>query len=227
MALGVILTVLIIIITAFVVHKLLQEALDLMHIAVSVAGILIAIMLVVVISDAIGFKKNFPESDNLLVIMDNSTASSAFVLKGSSSGLSGTANGVEPLSETQISSLKKNLAAKDYKTALGNNYKLLLMEKEAVEAAAKNGIIANGRNYSSPEVMEALETGEGAVLKALVTKLTDNPALFIPQYKKGGIYIYPESNMFKVIRYVPLFGMDALKGALEKIGRFAGIKNEG
>ena len=68
MAIGVILTVLIIIITAFVVHKLLQEALDLLHIGVSVAGIIIAILLVMVIADAISFKRSFSSSDNLEII---------------------------------------------------------------------------------------------------------------------------------------------------------------
>lgn len=225
MALGLILTVLIIIITAFVVHKLLQEALDLLHIGVSVAGLLIAILLVVIVYDAISFKKNFSSSDNLLAIKENASITAAFVLKGSSSTSgSGTA---EQLSEAELSNLTRLIAAKDYKAALGENYKLILLKKEAIEAAAQNGITANGRNYSASETIATLESGEAKVLKALATKLTDSPALFIPQYKKGNIYIYPESQMFKAIKYAPILEMAALKGVVERLGRLAGInKNE-
>ncbi|MBI2142634.1 hypothetical protein HYU15_04075 [Candidatus Woesearchaeota archaeon] len=156
---------------------------------------------------------------------ENASVTAAFVLKGSSSGAD--AGRAEKLSEAELGNLSRQIAAKDYKAALGENYKLVVMKREVIEAAAQSGIISNGRNYTSPEAIEALEAGDGAVLKALVTKLTDNPALFIPHYKKGGVQIYPESQMFKVIRYVPLFGADALKGVIERLGRFAGItKNE-
>ncbi|MBI2574826.1 hypothetical protein HYV82_02990 [Candidatus Woesearchaeota archaeon] len=224
MALGVILTVLIIIITAFVVHKLLQEALDLLHIGVSVAGIIIAILLVMVVADAISFKRSFSSSDNLLAIKENESIVTAFVLKGSSSGAN--AGRAEKLSEAELSNLAKHIAAKDYKAALGENYKLVLLKKDAIEAAAQNGIMANGRNYSSSEAIEALETGNADVLKALVTKMTNSPSIFIPHYKKGNIYVYPESQMFKVIKYAPVFGMDAIKGVVERLGRVTGLKNE-
>ncbi|GEM_PF-4722605 len=224
MALGLILTVLIIIITAFVVHKLLQEALDLLHIGVSVAGLIIAIMLVMIVYDAISFKKNFSSSDNILAIKENESITAAFVLKGSNSGAN--AGRAEQLSEAELSNLTKLIAARDYKAALGENYKLILLKKEAIEAAAQNGIIANGINYSTSEATAALEAGKAEVLKALVTKMTNSPSIFIPQYKKGNIYVHPESQMFKVIKYTPVFGMDAIKGVVERLGRITGTKNE-
>ena len=229
MAAGVVLTVLIIVLAVFIVHKLLQEALDFMHIGVSVLGILIAILLVTVIADAISFRNNFESSSNIVVLTEGTNARAVFIIKG---GIGNAA----AVNVAETDNISKLLAAKDYKSIQGENYKLVLLKKGAITAAASEGLAANGRNYTSSEALaaiEALETKKaddaGHITAAAVSKLMGSPKLLIPEYQNGNIRIYPESNMFKVLRYVPVFAAgNAAKNIYEKASGFMGIgaKNE-
>ncbi len=149
----------------FIVHKMLQEAFDLLHIGVSIFGILIAILFLAVAFDAVTFRMNLGKSENLVVFHDGGKVMSADLVKEGSSAA---------LDSSQLQNLSALIAKKDYKQALGSNYKLIL--------------IANSLKDAGPEE---------------ILGRISNPAAVISDLKSGDIYVYPETVTFKILRYVP------------------------
>ncbi len=170
-------TIIMVLVAVFIVHKMLQEAVDLAHIGISVLGILIAILFLAVIFDAISFKRNFERSDNLFVVMDGNSVAYAEVVKGSSS---------RQLSSLELQNLSAFLAAKDYKRALGANYKLVLVNMSIVGTSK-----ASGSGDGSDSVQPA------------VSAVFESPTTLISEYQKGSIYVYPETVTFRIMRYLP------------------------
>ncbi len=118
----------------FIVHKMIQEAFDILHIGISIFGILIAILFLAVAFDAVSFRMNLGKSENLVVFHEAGKVVSAEVVKEISS---------RPLPESEIKNLSRFIAEKDYKQALGTRYKLILV---------KNGV----KNAGPSELMAAI-----------------------------------------------------------------------
>lgn len=192
MALEFIFTVFVVLLAVFLVHKMLQEAVDLAHIVVSVAGILVVVLTVVTVSDAIGFMRKFPSSENLVVVRDQGSVVFAAVVK---------ADSYEPLPESDVQNISSYLASKDYKRALGSNYKLVLAERSML-------------NFS-----------DGQIDVSSFREIFSSPSLLLSEYRKGNIWVYPEPLSFRIIRYIPgpsSFGF--FRDAYDKAAGF--VKNE-
>ncbi|MBI4439031.1 hypothetical protein HY640_03820 [Candidatus Woesearchaeota archaeon] len=199
----IVVVVLAILVSFFLAHKLFQEAFEFMGIAVSIIGIALVVSIVVVAFDAVSFKRSFPGSESLLIVMDEKTPAAAILLKK---------NVPEPIEQEKLAPLATSINAKDYKTARGTNYKLIIIKKAAIDDLSQK--TAGNSTKSPPE--------EQAFIASSLSGLAAEPSLFIAEYRKGNIIVYPETPMFKAIKYLPGFGnyaKDSIGGLKGLLGR--------
>ena len=178
---GITIIVLLTIIGVFIVYKALHEALDLVHILISVVGIILALAFFAVVYDAISFKRNFTSSESLLFVSENGKIVSGAVISGKAS---------VPLAAESLEKASASFSSGDYKSVLGSYYKLI--------------IVNSSSNMSFSQAV------------------FDNPGQFMESYKTGAIFVYPETYMFKAIKFVPgagSFGLfrDAFSRAVGKL----------
>ncbi|MBI3033917.1 hypothetical protein HYY72_02060 [Candidatus Woesearchaeota archaeon] len=201
LGLGLAFTIIIAIAAIFIAHKLLQEAFDFLHLGISIVGIVIAVCFIAVAYDAISFRSSFSSNSNLLAVrQDSSVTYAATITNGT---------GIEPVSSQELAEISAQIAGKDYKSALGKNYKLVIVEKE---------LLSGGNNSSG------LPGSPDSEMLYSFSRLMGNPGFFAASYKSGKIEVYPETLMFKAIRIVPVPGFDNFFNAgLDRLNVTAGI----
>ena len=187
---GVTIIVALIILGVFIVYKILHEALDFVHVGISVLGIALALSFFAVVYDAFSFKNNFSSSESILAFSDHGK------LVLGSAIMAGKDPKVIP--QETFEKIASSYDAKDYKAALGDFYKLIVVNISLVNASQDTSF------YSA--------------------SLFDNPTRFLSEYKKGNIFIYPETYMFKAIRYVP--GVGSLGFFRDSFSKIMGKVNE-
>ncbi len=165
-----------VIIAVFVVHKLLQEAIDIVHIGITVLSLALTLGMVLLVLDAVSFKRNFSGSESIVAVSSGSSLSGAFRLnQGKAAWIEGT----------ELDSLSEKITAKDYGSALGKSYKLVILRQGLMNIS------------EASQAQPALESA------------LSNPFRFSSLYRKEAIYIYPEPKSMLVLRYIPgpiLFG---------------------
>ncbi len=175
MNLGFVALAVIAVLVIFVGHKLLAEAFDFVHIALSFAGILLVVLLGWLVFDAISFNSNFWSSESLVLVRDGNT------LVGGASINPGSGEAVL-LQDEQLANVSGYYASKNYKAAAAGHYKLITVSADSLEKG---------------QVSEAS-------LASLLAEYGKNSGLFLSDFKKGSVTVYPESILFKALRLAPV-----------------------
>lgn len=169
--------------------------------------------------DAMDFKDNFTISDNLLLLEDNGKILTGFVLHP----------GGEPsiLTSQQLNDFTNYYNSKQYGNMIGSNYKMFIIKMSAFKP--EGTVDYDGQQLDRKRLIDSLRSdnpantylqgvsgaaqnniADDATLKAsfFVILYTDDlgtdPLNIIFKYKEGNIVIYPETIMFKIIKYMPL-----------------------
>ena len=187
---GVMIVIAVVIIVVFIAHKLLQEALDFVHIAISVIGVLLAIGLIAFVYDAISFRNSLSKQDSLVVLKDGNQVIHASLLKNSKT---------QPLTQDQLEQVEKSISSNDYGSALGKNYKLIIVNKDSLMRLSGQLNITSASFESD------------AFIDTLVKHLLSHPFSLIKEVRRGGIVVYPQTYTFKLVNYIParVFGANA------------------
>ncbi len=130
MAVELVVLLLVFVVGIFIVHKLLQEAIDLAHVGISILGIVIALAFIALVFDAVSFRRGFSASDSVVVFTDDNF--------GVESGGLATDSAFKELSGHELEELSSSVSSKDYQAALGNKYKLILVKKAVISNNSDN-----------------------------------------------------------------------------------------
>ena len=176
--------------------------------------------------DVIDMQKYFQNSSKIVFLEDNNLFLTGLVLSE------------EPvlLNKTSLYYYSDLYKKKDYKVILGKHYKLMVFSIKTIEDLPDPNYYIQDIMLSKQDIIEALQSdnpskyltedplllpeGEDWVKalifsSVLIQGIMDmkNPLYFFEQYKKGNIFIYPETPIFKVMKFIPL---DLIKSVAEK-----------
>ncbi len=169
--------------------------------------------------DATDFKNKFTVSDNLLLLEDNGKILTGFVLHP----------GGEPsiLTDQQLRDFTGYYNNNQYQNMIGSNYKMFIIKMSAFKT--EGTVEYDGQQLERKRLIDSLRSddpvgtflqdvpgparnnlADSATLKVsfFVILYTNDfgtdPLKIVFSYKEGNIIIYPETMMFKIIKYIPL-----------------------
>ncbi len=164
---------------------------------------LIAVIIfgIIVYMDAAEFASKFPAEPKLFLFEENGKIVGGLTL--TTFNITSDENGMpnfEMFNDSEISLLGAAYAKNDYRAMLGSNYMMMVFKSE----------VFNGIESTVPGAI-------GAFLGAISSKFTTlmyldkfsklveqkGPLVFLQEYKKGNVIIYPEILTFKVFKEIP------------------------
>jgi hypothetical protein len=130
---------------------------------------------------------------------------------------------------------------KNYETLKAENYKLMIISLDIVNDLPQDAIAFNGITMAKEEISKLLAAPDPAaffpgydatddeIKAALFSELISQgimnpqyPLFFFEEYKKGAIFVYPETAVFKIMRFLPL---DSIKSVVERFSPKVEIKS--
>ncbi len=169
--------------------------------------------------DATDFKDKFTISDNLLLLEDKGKILTGFVLHP----------GGEPsiLTDQQLRDFTTYYNNNQYQNMIESNYKMFIIKMSAFNS--EGTLEYDGQQLERKKLIDSLRSddpagtflqgvpgparnnmADAATLKAsffvilYTNDLGTDPLNIIFRYKEGNIIVYPETIIFKIIKYMPL-----------------------
>ena len=180
------------------------------------AGIIISLLLVLnlffIYQDFTDLRENFTVSEKKIILVDDSK-----VLTGLLMGKE-----IDFLADSQLEAYSSSLINNNYEEILGNSYKLMVFDVDII-LNLDDSIEMNDQIISQNQAITILKsenTNEEEKAELFSTILADqilsskNPLFFFSEFKNGNILIYPETALFKTIKFIPL---SLIKDVGEKI----------
>ena len=197
----------------YMILKTLLKAIFFAGIIFVVLAIIISAMLLYDIRD---IQNNFQKSPKLMLIESNSEVSSAFI-SGESASIVNAAD---------LDVLTGKLKTKEYKSMLGQNYKLIIYSLPLIQGMDNFSLEIAKTSFDRDEIVKIMQN-EGkakywsdklyipdyhqlraAIFSELIARKLTGPSnllVFIDGLKSGGIIVYPETIYFKIIKLVPTY----------------------
>jgi hypothetical protein len=115
------------------------------------------------------------------------------------------------MNDEQLNDYSSYLKGDDYEKILGDSYKLMVFDVEII-SNLDNDIELGYKTITSDEAITILKSNSGSQEKAALFGViladeilsSKNPLFFFSEYKNGNIIIYPETALFKTIKFIPL-----------------------
>ncbi|MBW2984569.1 hypothetical protein KY361_05610 [Candidatus Woesearchaeota archaeon] len=204
-----------------------------MKIIFSVFSIIIVLSLVggaFIASDFMDLRENFPNEEKTMLLKDENKALAGSII------ISLEDENPTLITQEQLDSYSGYLQEDNLKAILGDKYKLIIVDLGALrELEAETFNL--GEEYSKEFLISVLESdepkslfieeyGEEPTMDELELKAAVfgvmfgniGPIILIEQYKKDNIIFYPETAVFKVMRYLPVSVFkDTMQGVMSKV----------
>lgn len=195
---------------SFLVFKLVKSALKAAGIVLSIAFVVFLVCSAVVFVDAMIFKDRF------------ATEGKVFLLEQGNDAVAGlyVSNVTEPIPQQTLATYSDYLSSADYSGILGDRYKLIIFDTKIVGELGQLDI--DNQTFPAGTVSDVFSSSDEAAKQRffsfLIGKSFSMPSFFFEQYRKGNIIIYPETPLFKFVRYIPLSIIKSAEGgAFDKI----------
>ena len=196
-------------VAAFVWH-LFGKLIKLLVWVAIIAVIITIINAFFVYKDVMDLRQNFAHSTKKAVLMDDGKALTGLLLNGET----------VIIGEQDLNELSSSIKNKDYKSALGSSYKLIIFDIKAISNLNED-ISIGQTDIRKDEAIFILRSGSEAEKAALFWAIlenniltSDNPVFFFSQIKEGNIKVYQETALFKAAKILPL---NALKSIAKNI----------
>lgn len=170
------------------------------------AGIIISLLfaanLFFVYQDFTDLRKNFGVSEKKVILKKDDKVLTGLII-GEDTAL---------MTDEQLNGYSSYLKNGNYEKILGESYKLMVFDVDIIKNI-KDEIVMDSQTITPNEAITILRSknnnaGEKAGLFSTI--LSDeilssrNPLFFFSEFKNGNIMIYPETALFKTIRFIPL-----------------------
>ena len=212
----------IVLIVVFIaLYKIFKTVIHAIMVMVTIISVLLIVASVMLVMDASDIKNKYPTEEKIFILADNTTILTGFV-QGAD---------LVPISPAELAGYSAALNKKDYSAILGPHYKLFIIDINAIDALP-DGIMVDNQSLAKPQLVDILEGKPSPLfigadaqqvrsgLFALsVQKVMSDPVFIISQFRKGNIIIYPETVLFKFLRYFPLrLIVSQLQSGLARVG---------
>ena len=179
------------------------------------AGIIIFLLLAAntyfIYQDFKDLGENFGVSEKKVILKDEDKVLTGLLLN----------EDTDLMNDEQLNDYSSYLKGDDYEKILGDSYKLMVFDVEII-SNLDNDIDLGYKTITSDEAITILKSNSGSQEKAALfgVILADeilnsrNPLFFFSEFKNNNIIIYPETALFKTIKFIPL---SLMKNIGEKI----------
>jgi len=180
------------------------------------AGIIISLLLVLnlffIYQDFKDLRENFTVSEKKIILVDDNK-----VLTGLLMG-----EEIDSLAESQLEAYSSSLINNNYEEILGNSYKLMVFDIDII-SNLDSDLNMGDFQITTDDAISTLKSDiasseEKASLFSIILEneilSPKNPLFFFSEFKNGNILIYPETALFKTIKFIPL---SLIKDVGEKI----------
>lgn len=196
MEFGFILAVVFFLAAAIIAFKLSKNILKALMLVASILSITIVVGGVFTFFDFSDLKDNFASSQKIAVIKSGDTALAAMAFGPNETSLAGND------ATATYSDLLKN---RQYGKMLQDNYKLLIIDLQLIDDLGEIEVTNNKLSAASSKTAIASddETLKKSVFEAITERILESPVFMFEQYKKGNLAVYPETMVFKAIKFFP------------------------
>jgi hypothetical protein len=201
-----------------VIFSVIKKVMKLVFLVFFILSMLSVIGGVFIINDLKDFRENFPTAEKMIILKDETKVLT---------GLAMTTEDEEPvfLTEENIDVYSDYLEVGNFDAVLGDSYKLMILDLNIFEEMPPGAMELNDEEFEKDFFISVLKsddpisllagedvetmyadkiTVKGAIFGILYVEVMQSPIYFFSQYKKGNILIYPETAIFKAIRFMPL-----------------------
>lgn len=208
---------------SFVIFKLSKHVVKALTLVLSLLFVILIIGAGFIFYDFYDLKNNFASSQKTAVIKSNETAIAAIILEPGET-IGETTGKTTFLSQEKLNEYSLFLKSKQYDKMLQDSYKLIIMDSALIddlkEIKLKNNVLAASAIKTS--IFSDDEELKKGIVEEVIKQSFESPAFIFEQYKKGNIFVYPETALFKAIRFFP---SALFKSAAKKL--FEGAKITG
>ncbi|MDP6548388.1 MAG: hypothetical protein QF917_05565 [Candidatus Woesearchaeota archaeon] len=191
-------------------------------------GIAISLLLAVnfyfIYQDLTDLKENFAVSTKKVILVDEEEVLTGFLLNGE----------IDYLADEDIAAFSSYLDENNYEKILGDSYKLMIFNVDIISDLETNEIEIREDTITRNRAISILRSGEpfillgdeelesdtqlkaevfGTILAEHILS-SENPLFFFSEFKKGNIVIYPQTSLFKTLKFIPL---SLIKDASKKV----------
>lgn len=185
----------------FLLWVILKKPLKALLLSSLISLIAVIIFGIIIYKDAAEFASRFPAEPKLFLFEENDKIVGGLTL--TTFNITTDENGVPKfglLEDAEVSSLNAAYDKKDYKAMLGSHYMIMVFKSE----------VFKGIESTVPGAIGAFLGAINAKFTTLMYldkfgKLTEQkgPLVFLQEYKKGNVIIYPETVTFQVAKEIP------------------------
>jgi len=169
------------------------------------AGIIIFLLmsanLYFIYQDFKDLRENFSVSEKKVILKDGDEILTGLLLN----------EDTNLMSNRQLNEFSLSLKDNNYEKILGDSYKLMIFDVEII-SGIDNEIEFEFETITSDEALTILRASGNKEEKAALFSIiladeilsSRNPLFFFSEFKKGNIIIYPETALFKTIKFIPV-----------------------
>ena len=161
--------------------------------------LMIAANLFFIFQDFNDFRQNFGVSEKKVILKDEDRILTGLVLD----------EDTNMMTNTQLNDYSSYLRTDDLDKILGDSYKLIIFDVDIISNLDTEIDFENG--ITTDEAITILNTGSSeekaevfSIILADEILSSRNPLFFLSEFKEGNIMIYPETALFKTIKFIPL-----------------------
>jgi len=212
MALEQIITIIIVALIAVFAWGIFKKLFKLMFYAGIIIFLLLAANLFFIYQDFTDLRENFSVSEKKVILKDGDEVLTGLVLN----------DDTKLMTNKQLNDYSLYLKDNDYDKILDNSYKLMVFDVEIISNLDDN-IETEDQIFTKDQLITILKSeNTNAEEKASLFSIiladeilsSQNPLFFFSEFKNGNIMIYPETALFKTIKFIPL---SLIKDVGEKI----------
>jgi hypothetical protein len=163
--------------------------------------LLLAANLFFIFQDFKDLRENFSVSEKKVILKNEDKVLTGLLLN----------EDTDLMSNEQLTDYSSYLKNKDYEKILGDSYKLMVFDVDIIsnldaeiefldETITSDKAVTMLKSETNPEIKAELFS----ILLADEILSSRNPLFFFSEFKNGNIMIYPETALFKTIKFIPV-----------------------
>lgn len=206
-----ILAIIVFVLVLVFIWGIVKRLVKIMFYAGIVIFLLLAANMFFIFQDFKDFRENFGSAEKKVILKDGNEILTGLLLD----------EDTNLMTSTQLNDYSSYLRTDDFDKILGDSYKLLIFDIDIISNLDTEIDYEDG--ITTDEAVTILNNGnsqeKGEVFSILLADeiLSSNPLFFLSEFKKGNIMIYPETAIFKTIKFIPIsFIEDIGKKMFEK-----------
>ncbi len=196
MEFGFILVIVFFLALTMIIFKLSKTVLKALTLVLSLLFIALLIGAAFIFYDFYDLKNNFASSQKIAVMKSGDTAVAAMVLSPEKTSF---------VNQTNLNEYSVLLGDRQYSKILEDRYKLIVVDAALIDDLKEIKVTNNVLPATSVKtiMLSNEEKLKEAVFEEIIKQVFESPTFIFEQYKKGNLFVYRETPVFKAIKFFP------------------------